>query len=663
MSNYYLSKFILFVSSLDSDYILKEKTRLEKQLSAVSRKLSRSILDKEKAYGEELERVMSIQTKLKEAISVCDRARKGFYKGKKNFTCAALGLVASYKRREVLRDLLRSLSTIKTLQETNARVKELVENNHDYFAAIQLCIECQKVVSSLQHYKCVRELGSKPQDLLEMTEEHIDSTLSKMCLHFNKSVYQGLQKAYQLLGKTQTSMDSLSMHFATAISDKAFSVVHGYVELCSQESQRSENFRKKEYKELCKYVTGEFFIPCLIDLNKALWNILVNYKRILHYHQTEDGKSIEKNDNENKKDSVTGISIADTTLEDNESEEVEASFNKRFVKQKLEHGLVRIWQEIQLKLRTLIQSYDMSHYTLEKLIIILKISRRMIEIGQEFCGDDSVELEETLHNRAVHYFRHYHKIRLDELRMYLENESWEVCPIKPNFHFLDLYEFRFLKSLNSQIKQSLSSTVKTSSQEKCVYFKDSIVNNFNYKGEEPFDNICQENDEYENILQNINDSKRYNCDSSEDELSEDFDKDLVNDNGPKSDDNFAQGPLVTNTSLYILKLIGKYMQIMFVLKPIAFDILLSIFHLYDHYFYTVYIFFCKEITEMRSNCLTNKLKTCLMRIEAPKECKDGKDNFEPPFPISIKSHVLENYNLSSENLYGLTYRIIGIESM
>jgi len=53
------------------------------------------------------------------------------------------------------------------------------------------------------------------------------------------------------------AMDQLHMHFASAIHNAAFSVVHGYVELCSSATQAESQaggstFHKKQYKQLCK---------------------------------------------------------------------------------------------------------------------------------------------------------------------------------------------------------------------------------------------------------------------------------------------------------------------------------------------------------------------------------------------------------------------------
>ena len=45
-------------------------------------------------------------------------------------------------------------------------------------------------------------------------------------------------------------MDQLHMHYASTIHNVAFTVVLGYVELCSGSGDGS--FQKKQYAELCK---------------------------------------------------------------------------------------------------------------------------------------------------------------------------------------------------------------------------------------------------------------------------------------------------------------------------------------------------------------------------------------------------------------------------
>ena len=55
--------------------------------------------------------------------------------------------------------------------------------------------------------------------------------------------------------------------------------------------------------------------------------------------------------------------------------------------------------------------------------------------------DDILEEEFIVEFMIDHYkqfFWIYFRARLDELRMFLENEGWELCPVKSTFSILQL---------------------------------------------------------------------------------------------------------------------------------------------------------------------------------------------------------------------------------
>ncbi|GAA6103440.1 syndetin isoform X1 [Tachysurus ichikawai] len=214
----------------------------------VSKKVADLILEKQPSYVKELERVTSLQTTLQLAAVICTNARRQLAFAKEGFTEASLGLLANQRRRQLLTGLLKSLRTIKTLQRTDVRLSEMLEEE-DYPGAIQLCLECQKAASTFKHYSCISELNSKLQDTLEQIEEQLDVALSKTCKNFDVAHYTRVQLAYSLLGKTQTAMDQLHMHFTQAIHNTVFQVVLGYVELCA--GNADTKFQKMQYKDLC----------------------------------------------------------------------------------------------------------------------------------------------------------------------------------------------------------------------------------------------------------------------------------------------------------------------------------------------------------------------------------------------------------------------------
>uniref|UniRef100_A0A8C0G4X8 VPS50 subunit of EARP/GARPII complex n=1 Tax=Chelonoidis abingdonii TaxID=106734 RepID=A0A8C0G4X8_CHEAB len=261
------------------------RDKLKQQQAAVSKKVADLILEKQPAYVKELERVTSLQTGLQLAAVICTNGRRHLNIAKEGFTQASLGLLANQRKRQLLIGLLKSLRTIKTLQRTDVRLSEMLEEE-DYPGAIQLCLECQKAASTFKHYSCISELNSKLQDTLEQIEELLDVALSKICKNFDINHYTKVQQAYRLLGKTQTAMDQLHMHFTQAIHNTVFQVVLGYVELCAGNSDTK--FQKLQYKDLCTHITSDSYIPCLADLCKALWEVMLSYYRTMEWHEKHD---------------------------------------------------------------------------------------------------------------------------------------------------------------------------------------------------------------------------------------------------------------------------------------------------------------------------------------------------------------------------------------
>uniref|UniRef100_A0A671RJE7 Syndetin-like n=1 Tax=Sinocyclocheilus anshuiensis TaxID=1608454 RepID=A0A671RJE7_9TELE len=267
MVQYELEKLPLDLNLLELE---EYRDKLKRQQAAVST-----------TFREELERVTSLQTNLQLAAVICTNARRQLRSAKEGFTEASLGLLANQRRRQLLTGLLKSLRTIKTLQRTDVRLSEMLEEE-DYPGAIQLCLECQKAASTFKHYNCISELNSKLQDTLEQIEEQLDVALSKTCKHFDVSHYTKVQLAYKLLGKTQTAMDQLHMHFTQAIHNTVFQVVLGYVELCA--GNADTKFQKMQYKDLCTHITTDSYIPCLTDLCKALWEVMLSYHLTMQWH-------------------------------------------------------------------------------------------------------------------------------------------------------------------------------------------------------------------------------------------------------------------------------------------------------------------------------------------------------------------------------------------
>nr|XP_023991364.1 syndetin-like [Salvelinus alpinus] len=253
-----------------------------------------------------------------------------------------------------------------------------------------------------------------------------------------------------------------------------------------------------------------------------------------------------------------------------------------------------------------------------------------MQVGEEFCGSKSELLQESIKRQSVNYFKNYHRTRLEELRMFLENETWELCPVKSNFNIAQLHEFKFMGQSRSPSvspsRQVLSSQDQVlSSQDQEVL---SLFQHFSQEGN-PFErHIDNKDEETEDVLA----SNGYESDELEkcvyqdydsdsdvpDELKQDYVDEQTGDvplksasretlrSRKKSDYSLNKGsnaPILTNTTLNVIRLVGKYIQMMNILKPIAFDVIHCVSQLFDYYLYAVYTFFGRNDMPAPSLCV------------------------------------------------------------
>ncbi|KAL2080030.1 hypothetical protein ACEWY4_023823 [Coilia grayii] len=606
---------------LNLQEIEEYRDKLKRQQAAVSKKVADLILEKQPSYVKELERVTSLQTNLQLAAVICTNARRQLSTAKEGFTEASLGLLANQRRRQLLTGLLKSLRTIKTLQRTDVRLSEMLEEE-DYPGAIQLCLECQKAASTFKHYSCISELNSKLQDTLEQIEEQLDVALSKTCKHFDVSHYTKVQLAYTLLGKTQTAMDQLHMHFTQAIHNTVFQVVLGYVELCA--GNADTKFQKMQYRDLCTHITTDSYIPCLTDLCKALWEVMLSYHRTMQWHEEHD------------KEEAAATPDPEGSGEEGSDEAV---VGRTYVKKKLEHGLTRIWQDVQLKVKAYLLGTDMSNFKYDDFIVVLDVISRLMQVGEEFCGSRSEVLQESIKRQSVNYFKNYHRTRLEELRMFLENETWELCPVKSNFSIAQLHEFKFMGQCRSPsvspsrqaTSSAATSPVEVSLFEQYLQGGNPFERQIDNKEEETEDVLASNGYESDELEKNV--YQDYDSDSDvADELKQDYVDEQTGDvpvksvsretlrSRKRSDYNLnkaANAPILTNTTLNVIRLVGKYMQMMSILQPIAFDVIHCVSQLFDYYLYAVYTFFGRNDMYESSGMglISSRLRTTLNRIQ------------------------------------------------
>lgn len=217
----------------------------------------------------------------------------------------------------------------------------------------------------------------------------------QVCVDFDQEQYGRLVEAFGLLGsgKVQTSMDQLQMHVTSAIHNTAWHVVYGHAVLSSQAAATSnrgqpltsttplgngqnqalaEDLSKKLYADICCHVATSSLVPCLLDLCRSLWNIMDSYQRIVEFHKRQgslEDKVGTKAEGDEECTDMTGDISGPGGLEVEEAMARERSY----IEKKLGSGLVRIWQDVQTKVKILVTSCDVSGLSIDQFLKMIGV--------------------------------------------------------------------------------------------------------------------------------------------------------------------------------------------------------------------------------------------------------------------------------------------------
>lgn len=474
-----------------------------------------------------------------------------------NLTAASLGLLAHYRRQHHLRKITKSLKTIQTLGKMNERVQELL-GEQNYAAAIQLIVEGQHVATTYKHFHCVAQLSSRLQDTMELAEEQLDVGLSKSCKEFDSDQYRKLQQAFTLLGKQSASLDQLNLHFASGLQQQTLLLLQKYAELSNANRSSADpevgistEYHKFQFHELCRLIDSKLYVACLSELSTTLWKITVNYNKIHQWHT--DRPTVDS------ADLMPSVSF----------------------EQKFQHGRTRLWQDVQMKIRTLLSSFDVWHLSTDELLDMLDIVETLVEMGRQFCQSNSDVLRESVRQQSINYFRGFHRGKLDELHVFLENESWEQCPVRADFNVFQLIEFRFLNQNNRSTTCHVEKPFDAN-----FYALDSVLSPFSSRAISSAEDGIVCSPEISENSSECSDERKTGCASAT--------------------------PLLANTTLSVLRLFGRYIHFMHLLKTIAFDVLICLNQLFDYYLYAVYKLFGAASPP---DATSPKLRAVLLKIE------------------------------------------------
>lgn len=118
---------------------------------------------------------------LQETVWSCKKARSYINFAKKHLTTTSLEILATYKKRERMIDLLNTLRTLKSMKSTDQQITAVLSSGN-YSSAISILLENKSKIQSEEFmaYMCIESLHRKLNDTLLMTELQLDNLLSEV---------------------------------------------------------------------------------------------------------------------------------------------------------------------------------------------------------------------------------------------------------------------------------------------------------------------------------------------------------------------------------------------------------------------------------------------------------------------------------------------------
>lgn len=615
---------------------------LKSQHKVISKRVLQLILEKRNECNTEFQNINETGKIVQESVWVCQKARSYLNFAKKHLTTSSLEILAAYKKRQTLVDVLEILKFFQELKSTNQKIQDLL-NVGNYSEAISILLQNKNQSEKYLEYTCTASMKQKLQDTLDLTEVSLDNALNSITLKFDAKMYSELVNAYKLLGKTHLAMDLLHMNFISATHTTAFNVLKENLEQIPTD-------QKLLFEQMCEHLSLDSLVPCLTQLSKSFWKILVCYYQVKLWHQN--------------------YKLYKSNQPSSSSEANEDLLNDEYIHEKLKKGQVRIWSDMQAKICIFISTTRLSHLKYESFIQVLSIVQRLKKVGNEFCDDNAQKMIESMKNQSVEFFKRYHVSCLDEINLFLEHEVW--IQVQSFSSILQLQEFRIFKralkrhhfgkasnegesavlsvNTNSPRKRNrdiIDDSSANSQDESSIYGSCGYFVRFSEKSS-PFDNPFDQRMIEEDILAGIADET--SCYYSEDSS----DNDNESSNQTNIEDKPSSALTVNNTSLNILRIVGRYLKMCRLLYSISAHIIFSMTELIDFYIYAIYEIFAKDLSVPGDALHSEELNSNLRRIS---EAVISKMRKWPPSMQMIEFDLKD-----SEQFFALAKRINAVES-
>eukprot|EP01125_Pyxidicula_operculata_P019506 TRINITY_DN7087_c0_g1_i2.p1 TRINITY_DN7087_c0_g1~~TRINITY_DN7087_c0_g1_i2.p1 ORF type:complete len:903 (-),score=201.13 TRINITY_DN7087_c0_g1_i2:6-2714(-) len=625
----------------DSDYLQSNAKKYEQQLNIVSGELSRKVMENYDAFVTVMERIEMLSMELRLSKEMCREARTGIKSAKGHMSMGGLQVINLYERREQHLNIAQKLQDIKKIRNIKKSLQEKIKEG-DFGKALSLCHECAPLIKKYSDFNCIKNMDIKTE--YELVKSKLDETLSQACRYpFNSELYKRTIDAFQLIRKPSRVLTRLNGHFSSNISVVAMNTILSHVLTNLDDYQQAEEIKKLTFTGLCKKLNEEQFIPSARMVLEQMVDIMFAHQDIVNWHKSQ----------ENSKDATS------------------STFYKE-IGTGIDQNKKPMWDEMQRTISSMCTSSRLYSFKMEVFLSFLENLNYFVEIGEDFSGESAHKLRGVIKQLSKSYYDLFHQSKVDDLRSMLENEMWSKCPVQPKFSVKDISEISTVLS-DRFIQTTTISTGVAEEPQKTALFSQCLKEGNPFSASSSYLLTGQKLNELQPSQSSSSTSsfKRSNVGEKLQEEDPDltvqyvdeFDGKRKGNNIPdpsisNGDDGYS-GPLLTSTTIKLVRHIGKYIGMMKTLSNVSSDICQGIFQILTLYVYTVFTFFGPSLTiaGLRVSSAT-KASLTQMPTRLTTKTHDGK-----VIKLMQGLKLNEKVNVNATVLYGLMHRCIAAESL
>eukprot|EP01132_Coremiostelium_polycephalum_P002772 gene2772-3446_t len=637
-------------------------------------------------FVEGMSQVYEIERDLTHSAVLCGSGKQYLGSVQKDLTVFGFTLLAKYRVRQIYKYTLSQITRIKDISETSRRIQQFLNCNE--FSEALLLSQKIKDLSSFSHYNYVSNLIEGHQSTVHLILDKIDTAFIEVCHQYKAKQLEKIMESYYLLNQGIRLREKIHQNFILNVEEHSRKIVKTQIQMSYSNPEELKSMR---FVDMCKLLNEEQFVPTLLAILEHLSSLMWSHYMMKNWILL---KSQEKIVEEEKKFYIDIFKLLYTNRKS-------------------------MWNTIQSQVKHILGSLKTT-LKIEEFIKVLDSINHFVDFGHEFSGEDANILKSMMKDKSFAYFENFHRKLIEDLKIYLENEMWHKVPLPNDFTVLDIKEFGAV-ILTPNTTRKLSSSkppppllLLSLTEEKQISLNPDdhnipFLNNFKSDGKSnPFSSMIESR---KTLSEAAGDRL--------DHLNKDNNKNNNNTNGNSGGTQNLSSPMICATTVYVIKLIGKYLQMMKILKPLAYSIFTAIAQLLEYYVYTVFTFFGGDTSNhsifnddsninpilkktmqrlrskfnsssssstptLQSSSLLSSTHLFQSKLNSPLSLRSSSDGNSKPPPLNIQNKDHQNISKSEsdaeisiqwtlpklseqvlldKNLYGLEYKITGLESM